>query len=175
MKVIKLIFTLCFLLILSSGCETYKDYEMKFDPIYPLCGEWAIKFIDTSVTPNDTSGIVVLSTYNTSDKSTNQMWIRSINNNVTGLIPVTGRFTGKINCDLIAKTFGGENVVNTYITTTPVPAFSISEGRIEIDGYNTATGGISDKISFKMTDTRKAGKVYNVIGFRRTRWLDDEV
>jgi hypothetical protein len=175
MKIIRQISTLCFLLFLSVSCETYKDYEIEYDPIYPLCGEWMIKFTDTSVTPNVTSGLVVLSTYNTSDKSINQMWIRSINNNLTGLLPVTGRFTGKINCDVTGKTFSGENVVNTYITTTPVPAFTITGGTIVIDGYDTATGGKSDKITFTMTDTRKAGKVYTVIGFRRTRWLDDEV
>lgn len=175
MRIINKLTILCFFLVFATGCETYKDYEIEYDPIYPLCGEWMIKFIDTSVTPNDTSGLVVLSTYNTSDKSLNHMWIRSINNNLTGLLPVTGRFTGKINCDLTAKTFSGENVVNTYITTTPAPAFSITEGDIVLDGYNTATGGKSDKITFTMTDTRKAGKVYKVIGFRRTRWLDDEV
>lgn len=175
MKILNKIIILCFFLVFASGCETYKDYEIGYDPIYPLCGEWMIKFIDTSVTPNDTSGLVVLSTYNTSDKSTEQMWIRSINNNLTGLLPVTGRFTGKINCDVKAKSFSGESVVNTYVTTTPAPSFTITGGTIVIDGYNTATGGKSDKITFTMTDTRKAGKVYTVIGFRRTRWLDDEV
>jgi len=175
MKAIKQILTLSFLLALSVSCETYDDYEIQYDPIYPLCGEWVIKFIDTTVTPNDTSGVVVLSTYNTSDKSLNQMWIRSINNNVTGLLPVTGRFTGKINCDLSGKTFSGENVINTYITTTPAPSFTITGGIIVIDGFDTPTGGKSDKITFTMTDTRKTGKLYKVLGFRRTRWLDDEV
>jgi hypothetical protein len=176
MRIINKLTILCFFLVFATGCETYKDYEIEYTPIYPLCGEWMIKFIDTSVTPNDTSGLVVLSTYNTSDNSINQMWIRSINNNLTGLLPVTGRFTGKINCDVTAKTFGSETVANTYyITATPVPTFTITNGIIVIDGYNTATGGKSDKITFTMTDSRKAGKVYTVIGFRRTRWLDDEV
>jgi hypothetical protein len=176
MKYIRQIFTLCFLLFVSVSCETYKDYEIEYDPIYPLCGEWMIKFIDTSVTPNDTSGLVVLSTYNTADKSSNQMWIRSINNNLTGLLPVTGRFTGKINCDVTGKTFSSETVVNTYyITSTPVPTFTITNGIVVIDGYKTATGGKSDKITFTMTDSRKTGKVYSIIGFRRTRWPNDEV
>ena len=43
------------------------------------------------------------------------------------------------------------------------------------DGYDTATGGKSDKITFIMTDTRQSGKTYIITGFRRTRWLDDEV
>lgn len=175
MKIIKKIFILCFLLQFSVSCETYKDYEIEYTPIYPLCGEWMVKFTDTSVTPNVTGSLVVLSTYNTADNSTNQMWIRCINNNLTGVVPVTGRFTGKINCDVSGKSFNGENVINTNITTSPVPSFTVSAGSVVIDGYDTATGGKADKISFTMTDTRKPGKVYTVSGFRRTRWLDDEV
>jgi hypothetical protein len=75
----------------------------------------------------------------------------------------------------MGKSFSGENIQNTYYTTTPIPAFTITEGIVIIDGYVTATGGKSDKITFTMTDTRKAGKAYKVSGFRRTRWLDDEV
>ncbi|TAL63575.1 MAG: hypothetical protein EPN88_11980, partial [Bacteroidetes bacterium] len=110
-------------------------------------------------------------TFNTADNSTTQMWIRATSTSTSYL----GRFDGKINCDVTGKTFSGENVPNTYFTTTPVPTFTITEGIIVIDGYDTATGGKSDKINLTMTDTRKAGKVYTVSGFRRTRWLDDEV
>ena len=71
-----------------------------------------------------------------------------------------GRFDGKIGCDVTGKSFSGENVQNTYFTTTPPPTFTITEGIIVMDGYDTATGRKSDKITFTMTDTRKAGKVY---------------
>jgi len=161
----------CLLLVATSGCETYKDYEIEYSPVYPLCGEWLVRFTDTSVTPNVTSGLIVMSTFNTADNSTNQMWIRTTSTSSS----YTGRFDGKISCNVTGKSFSGENVQNTYFTTTPPPTFTITEGIVVMDGYDTATGGKSDKITFTMTDTRKAGKVYRVTGFRRTRWLDDEV
>jgi hypothetical protein len=171
MRIIKKIFILCFLLTLIAGCETYKDYEIEHTPVYPLCGEWLVRFTDTSVTPNVTGGLFIISTFNTADNSTSQMWIRSISTSSTYL----GRFDGKINCNVAGKSFSGENVANTYYTSAPLHTFSITEGIIVIDGYNTATGGKADKITFKMTDTRKPGKIYTVSGFRRTLWWDDEV
>ncbi|MBK7628702.1 MAG: hypothetical protein IPJ16_16145 [Bacteroidales bacterium] len=171
MKAFYKIAIFCLLLVAASGCETYKDYEIEYSPVYPLCGEWLVRFTDTSVTPNVTSGLIVMSTFNTADNSTNQMWIRTTSTSSS----YTGRFDGKISCDVPGKSFSGGNVQNTYYTTTPSPTFTITEGIIVMDGYDTATGGKSDKITFTMTDTRKAGKVYKVTGFRRTRWLDDEV
>lgn len=171
MKIIKKIFTLCFLLGFTVSCETYKDYEIEYTSIYPMCGEWLVRFTDTSITPNITSELIVLSTFNTADNSSTQMWIRA----EVGSASYIGRFDGKINCNLTSKSFSGENVSNTYYTTTPLHTFTVTDGLIVIDGYDTATGGKSDKISFTMTDTRKAGKVYSVTGFRRTLWSDDEV
>lgn len=171
MRIINKITIICFFLVFASGCETYKDYEIEYSPVYPLCGEWLVRFTETSVTPNVTSGLIVMSTFNTADNSTNRMWIRTTSTSSA----YTGRFDGKIDCNVEGKSFNGENVQNTYYTTSPVPTFTITEGIIIIDGYDTATGGKSDKITFTMTDTRKAGKVYKVTGFRRTRWLDDEV
>ena len=171
MRIIKKISILCFFLVFASGCETYKDYEIEYSPVYPLCGEWLVRFTDTSVTPNVTSNLIVMSTFNTADNSKNQMWIRASSTSATYL----GRFDGKIDCDVAGKSFSGTNVSNTFYSTTPIPTFTITNGTIIINGYDTATGGKSDKLTFTMTDTRKGGKVYTVSGFRRTRWLDDEV
>jgi hypothetical protein len=171
MRIISKLTILCFFLVFATGCETYKDYEIEYSPVYPLCGEWLVRFTDSSVTPNVTSGLIVMSTFNTADNSTNKMWIRATSTSTSYL----GRFDGKIDCNVAGKSFSGANSQNTYYTTTPVPTFNITEGIIVMNGYDTATGGKSDKITFKMTDTRKPGKVYTVSGFRRTRWLDDEV
>jgi hypothetical protein len=171
MRIFNKLTLLCFVLVFASGCETYKDYEIVYSPVYPLCGEWLVRFTDTSVTPNVTSGLIVMSTFNTADNSTSQMWIRTTSTSTSYL----GRFDGKVDCSVAGKSFNGTNVQNTYYTSTPIPTFTITEGTIAINGYDTATGGKSDKITFTMTDTRKAGKVYKVAGFRRTRWLEDEV
>jgi len=172
---IKNLFIVCFFLVIASSCETYKDYEIDYSPVYPLSGEWMVRFTDASVTPA-TSGLFVMSTFNTADNSKTQMWIRVTSTSATPAnIAYTGRFTGKINCDVAAKTFSGANVVNTYYTTGTIPTFTITAGTVVTDGYDTATGGKSDKITFTITDTRKAGKTITVSGFRRTRWADDEV
>lgn len=175
MKLIKKLFILCLFLVVAASCETAKDYEMGFTPIYPLSGEWMVRFTDPSVaTP--TSGIFVMSTFNTADNSSNQMWIRVTSTSATAAnIAYTGRFDGKISCDVAAKTFSGESVVNTYSTATTALTFTITGGTVITDGYDTATGGKSDKITFTMTDSRKPGRTFTVTGFRRTRWLDDEV
>lgn len=161
----------CSLLLAESGCETYKDYETGYSAVYPLCGEWLVRFTDTSVTPNVTSGLIVMSTFNTADNSTSKMWIRA----TSASLSYAGKFVGKINCNVPGKSFSGENIQNTFFSTAPLQTFTITDGIVLIDGYDTATGGKSDKITFTMTDSRKAGKVYTVSGFRRTRWLDDEV
>lgn len=177
MRMIKNLFILCFFLVFASGCETYKDYEMEFSPVYPLSGEWMVRFTDPTVTPAR-SGLFVMSTFNTADNSSNQMWIR-----LTSVLTTTnaeanqaypGRLVGKINCDVAGKSFSGANVVNTYSTATSALTFTITNGTVITDGYDTATGGKSDKISFTITDSRKPGKTITVEGFRRTRWADDE-
>lgn len=174
MKIFKIFYLIGIVLAISTSCETYKDYDIDYSPIYPLSGEWLVRFTEPSVTPS-TSGLFVLSTFNTADNATDKMWIRVTSTSATAAnVAYTGRFDGKINCNVTALTFSGENVVNTYFTTGTVQ-FTITSGSIVKDGYDTATGGKSDKITFTITDTRKPGKTITVNGFRRTRWLDDEV
>lgn len=173
MKIVRNIL-LCFTLLLAFSCETYKDYEIEYSPVYPIAGEWIVTYTDLSVTPNVTSNIFVLSTYNTADNSKNQMWIRSLNHNLLGGTPPMGRFTGKIDCNVTDKSFSGTGAINTSGTGSPLPTFNITEGKVELGAYETLTKGMADKITFKMTDTRRPGKEYLVTGFRRTRWLADE-
>jgi hypothetical protein len=174
MRMIKKLFILCFFLVFAASCETYKDYEIAYSPIYPLSGEWLVRYTNTSVTPNVTSALMVMSTFNTADNSSSQMWIRTTSTSTTYF----GRFDGKIDCNVAGKSFSGSAVPNTYYTTAAVPTtqtFTITNGTIVTDGYDTATGGKSDLITFTITDTRKPGITYTCRGFRRTRWLDDEV
>jgi hypothetical protein len=108
------------------------------------------------------------------------MWIRVTSTSASAAnVAYTGRFDGKINCDVTGKSFSGDNISNTYYSTAvpvvPLQTFTITGGTIVVDGYDTATGGKSDLITFTMTDTRKPGKTKTISGFRRTRWLDDEV
>lgn len=172
MRMIKKLFILCFFLVFAASCETYKDYEIDYSPIYPLSGEWLVRY--TNTTTNVTSGLMVMSTFNTADNSASQMWIRTTSTSTSYF----GRFDGKIDCNVADKSFSGSTVSNTYYTTLAVPTtqtFTITAGTIVTDGYDTATGNKSDLITFTITDSRKPGITYTCKGFRRTRWLDDEV
>jgi len=171
MKNITKILTVFALLVILDGCETYNDYEIEYTAVYPLSGEWYVTFTDISVTPNVTTGLMMISTYNTTENSNNQMWIRSTSTSTSAAY--TGRFRGKINCDVENLSFEGDQVSNAYYTTSPIPTFNISGGKVEPDAYTTASGGKADKITFQMTDTRKPGKTFTVSGFRRTGWVED--
>jgi hypothetical protein len=116
-----------------------------------------------------------MSTFNTADNATDKMWIRVTSTSATAAnAAYTGRFCGKINCDVAAKTFSGTDVLNTYSGATPL-TFSITNGTVITDGYTfESTGAKSDKISFTMTDSRKPGQTITVDGYRRTRWLEEE-
>jgi hypothetical protein len=171
MKTILKLLSLSYFVIFLSGCETYEDYTIDHSPIYPLCGQWVVKFTDVTAIPNVTSGWMIVNTFNTADNSTTQMWIRSATSSATFL----ERFCGKIDCNTGTQTFEGGPASNTFYTAAPLPTFTITEGKIETGAYLTATGGISDKITFTITDSRKTGITFKVTGFRRTRWLEDEV
>ena len=179
MRMIKRLLILSFFLAFAAGCETYDDYKIEYSSVYPLSGEWMVRFTTVTKTVDGltdstiTSGLIVLSTFNTADNSTTQMWIRATSSSTNAAY--TGRFTGKINCNVADKTFTGDNTVNTYFSSGTIPTFTISAGTIVTDGYDTASKGKSDKITFTMIDTRKPGKTYTVSGFRRTRWAEDEV
>src|SRR5450759_3769543 len=118
MRITKKLFILCFFLVFAASCETYKDYEIGYSPIYPLSGEWLVRVTNTSVTPNVTSALLVLSTFNAADNSTTQMWIRATSTSATYF----GRFDGKIDCNVTDKSFSGSSTSNTCLLyTSPSP------------------------------------------------------
>ena len=55
-----------------------------------------------------------------------------------------------------------------------VGTITITEGKVITDGWDTKSGHKSDKITFKIEDSRKPGKVYTAEGYRRTGWSEDE-
>jgi hypothetical protein len=51
---------------------------------------------------------------------------------------------------------------------------TVTQGSVVIDGWNTNSGHKSDKITFKIVDSRNPGVVYSAEGYRRTGWYEDE-
>lgn len=164
MKLLKYIIILGVVLFGFQSCETYGDMEVEHSPIYPLSGEWIVEVYDAATGEIISGSKGTCFTYNTAANDADKMWVKLS----TATTPYG--VTGKVNCDPKAKTFSIENGVNTLSTTNA--GFSVMEGTVVLDGYDTKTGGKADAIQFKLK-TDKSDAIYLVKGFRRTGWVED--
>lgn len=171
MKKIKIsLFALSVFFALTS-CETLKDPEVELGPVYPLSGEWIVRFIKENPTvASDTSSFATVSTFNAADNSTTSLWIRKTSSNA-----LVGAFTVKSVCNVSDKSFSGMTLTNGVLASgVSVGTCNITEGKVIINGWDTNSGYKSDKITFKIEDSRKPGIIYNAEGYRRTGWYEDE-
>lgn len=167
MKTFKIIFFALVSLVAVSACENYSDTPVEYSPIYPLSGEWRIKITDLSTNTLVTQTMYTFGTYNTSDNTNNEMWIRTTSSMAGGL----GTLRGKISCDVPGLTFGATNAADISATGA---TFSITEGKIILDAVTMPSGVKADKISFNLTTSKVAGKTFLFEGYRRTLWPEDE-
>ncbi len=171
MKKEKLILLVLGIVFILSSCETLKDPEVEYGPVYPLSAEWIVRFIAPNAkVAADTSSFSTVTISNTADNSTSSLWIRK-----TGSNALVGAFTVKAACNVPEKTFSVSGGTNTVLAAgTSVGTVTITEGKVITDGWDTNSGYKSDKITFKIEDSRKPGKVYTAEGYRRTGWAEDE-
>ena len=169
MKAFK-IMMLLFTLISISGCENYSGSSIEYSPIFPICGEWRVRITDTSTGQLVTNTVYTMSTYNTTDNDVDKMWIRVTSAMAGGL----GTVRGKISCDVNSLSFSGTNVPDVSVVAPAVATFSVTEGKITLNALDMPSGVKADKISFKYTTTKVAGKTFLFEGFRQTLWPDDQ-
>ena len=152
-----------------TACETYGDYETEYSVIYPLSGEWVV-----NVYAADGSAVkekVTLNTYNTSANDPDKMWVRM------GTAAVAYGALGKVNCNVAAKTFDGDNVENLVDSkdgATSATHFTLTNGKVVLNGFDTPTGHKADKIEFTLTNSKYPGQVLTVVGFRKTAWAGED-
>ena len=168
-KIIMLLFTL----IGISSCENYSNNPIDYSPIYPICGEWRvrIKEIGPDTLLKTAAGAVAIytfNTYNTSDNRVDSMWIRTTSAMVSSL----GTMRGKILCDVPNLSFSGTDVTDISVATGA--KFSVTEGKLTLNAIDMPSGVKADKISFKYTTTKVAGKTFLIEGFRQTLWPADQ-
>ncbi|WP_080903718.1 lipid-binding protein [Parabacteroides sp. Marseille-P3160] len=166
MKKIKLFSIIVFAILFGVSCETYDDPEVEYSSVFPLSGEW--KTVMTNSATGATAK-VVLYTYNTSDESTTQMWLRI--GTATSFNANYG-VRGKVDINISAKTFSVTDQPNAFLTNGKT--FSISNGNVVLDGATTPSGHKADAISFTLTTEQTPGITYTFTGFRRTGWPEDE-
>jgi hypothetical protein len=168
------------ILFMLTSCETLKEPTVEYGPVYPLSGEWIVRFINPAKTIPDTTSFITVTTANDASNSTTSLWVRKTgtsyrNTDKKSTTPLVRTFTAKATCNVADKTFSANAVQNTVLSAgVSVGTCTITEGKVIIDGWNTNSGHKSDKITFKYADSRFPGIVYTAEGYRRTGWYEDE-
>jgi hypothetical protein len=176
-SIIKSFVLLCVFAATLISCETYQDPEVEYSPIYPLSGEWRVRITNVNTNALVSSSMYTFGTYNTTDNSTTQMWIRTTSNVPTFHPTSTLRtLKSKISCDVAGLSFSTTSIVqNLGVTTNAViDTITITEGKITLGDVTMPSKVKSDRIRFKLTKTKSPGVTYLVEGYRRTRWQEDE-
>lgn len=170
MKQINKILWLLFAFFALASCDTYSDdYDIDYTPIHPLGGQYRVHVTDES-------GAEIVSQYcfiaNTSDNSSNQCWIRIGDYNSSS--KEAWAINGKISCDVASLSFSGSNVENLAgNVVASSETFSVSDGKIVLNGATAPSGTVGDKISFTFTNSRFPGKTFKAEGYRYTGWSGD--
>ncbi|MBE5317762.1 hypothetical protein IM793_01225 [Pedobacter sp. MR2016-19] len=150
------------LFVLSiSACK--KDEPVGGTAVQDLSGEWWVQ-IDGE---GDYYGI---STYNTADNSSTQMWL-----NLTKLYGnADNTVFGKVNVNLDSKTFTGQNIANAG-TYPGGLTFTVTNGKITPNGaVGPSSKAQTDAISLDVVFSDDAGTVYHLKGYHRTKFVGDD-
>lgn len=170
MKQINNILWLFFAIIALASCDTYsEDFDVEYTPIHPLGGQYRVHVTDES-------GTEILKDFcyiaNTSDNSSTECWIRIGDYNADA--QKAWAINGKIGCDVSALSFSGSNIENLAgNVVSSSETFSLSDGKIVLNGATAPSGTVMDKISFTFTNSRFPGKSFKVDGYRYTGWSGD--
>ncbi|MDP4203773.1 MAG: lipid-binding protein [Bacteroidota bacterium] len=186
-SIIRSLILLCVFAATFVSCETYSDPKVDYSSIYPLSGEWRVRIRNTNAdTLVNKTTMYTFGTYNTSDNSTTQMWLRttsSIPSFINAIYNVGAKSTwppttlkSKIQCDVTGLSFTTTGIIqNLNVTTNAViDTITITEGKVTLNSVSMPSGVMSDRISFKLKKSKSPGVTYLVDGYRRTRWNEDE-
>lgn len=170
-SIIRSLILFCVFAASFISCETYSDPTVDYAPIYPLSGEWRVRVTNLSTNALISSSMYTFGTYNTEDNSSTQMWMRTTSSLPSSL----GTLKAKIDCDVASLSFSVANGNNLHVTTNAVlGTVTITEGKVTLNSVTMPSGVTSDRIAFKLTSTKSPGITYQVEGYRRTRWNEDE-
>lgn len=146
-----------------SSCK--KKLEVGGTAVQKMSGDWIVLIDD-----DREEGNFIISTFNTSDNSSTQLWIQA--NTLTTEADGNFGIKGKINVDLNAMTISGTNIANIGRSAAANPTFNISNGKIVTNGtVGPGSNTPTDLISFDLT---VRGKTYKIEGYHQTGFLEDE-
>ena len=159
-----------YLLLLSclwilTACNSEDlSYDIEYTPIHPLGGQYTV-----SISRNGTVIAEGVNCFlaNTTDYDTDKCWIRigSYNSSNTVSNELKRYFiNGKISCNVPELSFSGTDVMNLAgNVTSSEETFTLTDGKLELNGATAPSGTVSDKISFTYTTTVDPGVTYSVV------------
>ncbi len=155
----KILIFFAFVALGLMSCDLGDDPAVGGTATQAMAGEWWVTF---SIGGEDLTGYTLTTTSNTAANSTSEFLVTDNAN----------AWDYKVKCpiNLDAKTFSGTSLANlTYDITV-----NITDGKI-LPGAATTTGGnVTDSIYFKVEFSDDPGNLYEVAGYRRTGFLEDE-
>lgn len=151
--------TLC---VLSLGaCK--KEQPIGGTAVESLAGEWWVQ-IDGS---GDYYGI---SSYNTAENSSTQMWLNFTN--FWGSSDQT--VFGKVNVNLADKTITGQKVANAGTYKGGI-TFNVTNGKVTTNGtVGPSSNAPTDAITLDVEFSDDPGTIYHFKGYKRTRFVGDD-
>lgn len=173
MRKINYIKSLVVLLTLSVfiSCDETGDTDPGGTTVEQMAGDW---YVQTLVDGNVVIDHQLISTYNTA-ANTQEMWIDDHFN--------IWWFKCKSPVNTGAMTFGGTNLASSVEDDDPSTediietydiTINITDGKILKDAATTSGGNRSDSIVFFAEFSDDPGTIYQLAGYRRTGFLEDE-
>lgn len=162
------------LLVLTSfaSCDEVGDIDAGGTSVQSMSGDW---YVQTLVDGEVVVDYALISTYNTAANNGSEMWIDDHSN--------IWSFKCKSPVQVGALTFAGTNLASSIIdddTDTPdvIETYdvnvTITNGQIIKNGITSTGGNLVDAISFDAEFSDDPGTVYQIVGYKRTGFLEDE-
>lgn len=145
--------------IIVAGCE--KDEDIGGTAVEKLAGEW---WVQLSVDDNlVTQSFFSVMTYNTADNASNKMWI----DDHEDLWP----FKFKCDVDAANQTFSVTGATSEYSNIT----INVQNGKV-LTGVSKGpvSQAVTDSIYFEAEFSDDPGVTYQIHGYRRTRFAEDD-
>lgn len=174
MKNFKIILLLLVILGIYS-CETYKDPETEYSPIYPLSGQWYVQVYDANVDTLLSPISYTMYTYNTASNTSDSMWVYIPEiTKKPSLFKLCGEFRSKVACRVSDKSFGTTSLVSNNLDLTK--SIKIDNGSVILSGGKTLGGSVADSVAFMLTtklSSESTTKSFKIKGVRVSGWPED--
>lgn len=189
----KILYFLSFVLLAAfTACSEGTDFDIEYTPIAPVGGQYKVNVyrgydasktdaefwasnpaqVDTIIKTDgkgSTLGILYAFLSNTTDYDKDKAWIRVGNYSSKAAYAINA----KVSIDMSTYTFGGEGV-DDFIGNSATATDKVTvSGQCGHNTYTTASGTVTDEISFTYSRSDQPGYHYKVTGFKYTGWSED--